>query len=119
MNEQPSFLEDLKQIVISYFEAKIKLYKISTYEKTAKVIAVLLSSILIASLSLILLLFLSISGGFFFGKLLNSNSLGFLLIFGGWAVLLIFIIIFRKKMERGITNKVIEQLIEKEEENDQ
>ena len=116
MNEQPSFFEELKLIIISYLESKVQLYKIGAYEKVAKVTAVLFSSMVVALLGFFLLFFLSISGGFFFGTLLNSNTLGFLIIFGIYLILFIFIVIYRKKLlEKYITDKVIEQLFEKEE----
>ncbi len=115
MSEQPSFFEELKQIIIAYFEAKVQLYRISAYEKVAKVMAVLFSSIVITILIFFLLFFLSISGGFYFAALLNSNALGFLIIFGLYVILLIFVIIYKKTiLEKYITNKVIEQLFEKE-----
>lgn len=115
MSDQPSFFAELKQLFVDYIEAKIQLYKIGAYEKIAKIIAVLFSSIIIALTAFFLLFFLSISGGFFFGKLLDSNALGFLIIFGIYFILLIILIIFRKKLlEKSIANKVIEQLFETE-----
>jgi hypothetical protein len=115
MNEQSSLFEELKQIIIAYFETKIQLYKIGAYEKIATVISVLFSSIIIALLSFFLIFFLSISGGFFFGELLKSNALGFLVIFGFYLVLFLVLIIFRKKLlEKHIADKVIEKLFEEE-----
>lgn len=116
MNEQPSFFKELKQFVIDYFEARIKLFKISAYEKIAKIIAVFFSSIIIVLLGFFLLLLLSISSGFYFGELLNNNALGFLIVFGIYLILFIILILFRKKLlEKFIIDKVIEQLFEKEE----
>ena len=118
MSQEPSFFDELKQIIIAYFEAKIQLYKIGAYEKIAKVTATLFSSIVITLLCFFMLFFLSISGGFFFGGLLNSNGLGFLIIFGIYVILLIFVIIYRKRLlEKYITDKVIEQLFEKGEDD--
>ncbi len=118
MSGQTSFFAELKQIAAAYFEAKIQLYKIAAYEKTAKITAVLFSSIIIALLGFFLLFFLSISGGFYFGSLLNNNALGFLIIFGIYVIVLVIIILFRKRLlENYITDKVIEQLFE-EEKND-
>lgn len=113
-SEQPSFFEDLKQLIISYFEAKLQLYKIDAYEKVAKVMAVLFSSIVITVLAFFLLFFLSISGGFYFAELLNSNALGFLIVFGFYVVLFILVVKYRKNiLEKYITDKVIEQLFDK------
>ncbi|MGZ4049692.1 MAG: phage holin family protein [Bacteroidia bacterium] len=115
MSEQPSFFKDLKKIILDYFEAKLKLYKIGAYEKIAKVTAVLFSSIVIALLGFFLLFFLSISAGFFFAGLFHSNTIGFLTVFGIYLILLIILIVFRKKiLEKYIADKVIEQLMEQE-----
>jgi hypothetical protein len=115
MSAQPSFFEELKQILISYFESRIQLYKIGAYEKIAKVMAVLFSSIVITILAFFMLFFLSISGGYYFATLLNSNALGFLIIFGLYVILLIIVIVYRKTiLEKYITDKVIEQLFDKE-----
>ncbi len=116
MSAEPSFFEEFKLIIVSYFEAKVQLYKIGAYEKIAKVTAILFSSIVITILGFFLLLFLSISGGFYFGTLLNSYALGFLIIFGVYVILFILVVIYRKKiLEKYITDKVIEQLFEQDE----
>jgi uncharacterized membrane protein len=116
MNEQNSIFSELKQLVIDYVESKIQLYRIGIYEKLAKIAAVLFSTLIITLLGFFLLLFLSMCGGFYFGGLLNSNALGFLLIFGIYFILFLVIIVFRKKLlEKYINDKVIEHLFEKEE----
>ena len=115
MSEQPSFYTELKQLVIEYIETKLKLFKIGAYEKIAKVTAVLFSSILIAFTSVFMFFFLNISCGFFFGELLHSNAYGFLVLFGIYFSVLLFLILFRKKLvEKFITNKIIQKLFEKE-----
>jgi len=115
MNEQPSFFVELKQLVIEYFESKQKLFKIDAFEKIAKISAVLFSSILIASTCGFMFFFLNISCGFFFGELLHSNAYGFLVMFGIYFMVLLFLILFRKILvEKFITNKIIQKLFEKE-----
>jgi len=116
MSEQPSFFQELKQLVIDYFEAKIQLYKIGAYEKIAAVTAVFFSSIIILLFGSFLLFFFCICLGFYIGELLNSNALGFLIVFGIYLLLFIMIILFRKKLlEKFIVDKVIESLFEKKE----
>lgn len=119
MNEKPSFFNESKQLISDYVEARIELFKITAYEKIAKVSAVLFSSLVIALAGFFVLLFLSISGGLYLGSLLHNNSLGFLIVAGIYILLLLFVIIFRKKLlEKQITDKVIEQLF-KNEDNDE
>jgi hypothetical protein len=115
MSDEPSFLNDLKQGVIDYLEAKAQLVRITAYEKIAKVTAILFSSIVVVLTAFFLLFFLSISGGFFFGNLFHSNSLGFLTIVGIYLILLVLIIVFKKNiLEKYIIDTVIKQLFEKE-----
>ena len=118
MSEQPSFFEELKQVVIAYFEAKIQLYKIGAFEKIAKISAVLFSTLFIAMIGFFFLFFLGITTGFFFGGLLNSNALGFLIITGFYFILFLVVFIFRKKiLEKFIVDKVIEKLFETEDDD--
>ena len=116
MSDQPSFFTELKQIIIDYFEAKIRLYKVSAYEKIARVTAVFFSSIILALLFFFTIFFLSIAGGFYFGELLKSNTLGFLIIFGVYVLALIIVMIYRKKLiEKPLIDKIIEQLFHESE----
>ena len=118
MSEQPSFFEGLKQIVTDYFEAKIQLYKIGAFEKIAKISAVLFSTLFIAVIGFFFLFFLGITTGFFFGGILNSNTLGFLIITGIYFILFLFFFIFRKKiLEKFIADKVIKKLFETEDDD--
>lgn len=120
MSEQPSYFEELKQLVSDYVDARIELLKINVYEKIAKVIAILFSSIVIVLLFFFLVLFLSISGGFYFGTLLNNNAMGFLLVFGIYLLILVLVMAFRKNLlEKYIIDKVINTLFEKEEPNNE
>lgn len=115
MSEQPSFYAELKQLIIEYLESKLKLFKIGAYEKIATVTATLSSSILIAFTFVFMFLCLNISCGFFFGELLHSNAYGFLVMFGIYFTVLLFLILFRKKLvEKFIANKIIQKLFEKE-----
>ena len=116
---ESSFFSEIKQLITDYSEARIALLKINVYEKIARVTAVLFSSIIIALVAFFLIFFLSISAGFYLGSLLNSNALGFLIVFGFYLILLVFILAFRKKLlEKYIIDRVIHTLFEKEESND-
>jgi|WetSurMetagenome_2_1015567.scaffolds.fasta_scaffold1619797_1 hypothetical protein len=115
MTEQQSFFAELKQLIIEYFESKLKLLKIGAYEKLAKITAVLVSSFLVAIVVLFMFFFLNIAGGFFFGELLHSNAYGFLVMFGIYFIVFLLLILFRKNLlEKFIINKIIQKLFEKE-----
>jgi cytochrome c biogenesis protein CcdA len=115
MSEQPSYFAELKQLIIEYFESKLKLLKIDSYEKIAKISAVFISSILIGIVILFMFFFLNIAGGFFFGELLHSNAYGFLAMFGIYFIVFLLLFLFRKNLlEKFIINKIIQKLFKKE-----
>jgi hypothetical protein len=118
-NESADFFQDLKVLLTDYLTAKLKLLKIDAYEKTAKIAAALFSSFMIAILAFMMLFFLSIALGFYFGSLFNSLGTGFLIVTGLYLVLLLPFIFFGKSMiEKSIINSTIEKLMEKEEEEE-
>lgn len=115
-HEPVDFFQELKVLVAEYLSARIQLLKFEIFEKTAKISAVLFSSLVIAMLGSLIVFFLSIALGFYLGSLLNSLGTGFLVVTGFYVLLLLPFIFFRKNwIEKTIVNKVIEQLMEKEE----
>lgn len=116
MHQQPvDFFKELKLLIKDYLSARLKLLKYDVYEKSAKVSAVLFTSFVIASLSFMMLFFLSISAGFYFGSLLNSNAAGFLIVSMLYILVLAFILIFKQIwIEKLIANKIIDALTNKD-----
>jgi vacuolar-type H+-ATPase subunit I/STV1 len=110
-------LTELKVMVTDYLSARLKLVKLDFYEKTAKVLASLFSSLVIAFLSGLLLLFLSITLGFYLGEVLKSTALGFLIVSGIYFLILLPVIFFgRNTIEKAIINRLLSKLNEKEKE---
>jgi hypothetical protein len=118
MEEEPkNFFQELKQLVTEYLAARMKLLKYEVYEKSAKIAATLFSSLVTFLLTCMVLFFLSISVGFYVGSLLNSYGAGFLIVTGFYFVLLLPFLLARKSLiEKRIIDRIIEKLMEKEEE---
>ncbi|MEI6275054.1 MAG: phage holin family protein [Prolixibacteraceae bacterium] len=115
-HESVDFFQDLKELVTDYMTARLKLLKIEVFEKTAKISASLFSSFLITLLVLMILFFLSIALGFYFGSLFNSYGTGFMIVTGLYLLLLIPFLFFGKRtIEKIIVNRMIDQLTENEE----
>ena len=115
--EPDDFFQELRLLVTDYLSARIRLFKYEVYEKTAKISAALFSSFVIAMLAFLLLFFLSIALGFYFGSLFNSIGTGFLVVAGFYLVLLVpFIFLRKNRIEKLIIDRLIEQLVEEEEE---
>ena len=114
--EAVDFFLELKVLMTDYLAARIKLLKLEVFEKTAKITATLFSSLVIAMLASLMLFFLSIALGFYFGAVFDSYGTGFMLVTGLYLLLLVPFILFRKSLiEKFIINRLIEQLTEKEE----
>jgi len=114
--EHDQFFQEVKQMVADYLSARIQLLKYDIYEKSAKLSATLFSSLVIAMLASMMLLFLSLALGFYLGSVFDSYGAGFLVVTGIYlAMLLPFILLRKSWIEKTIINRIIEQLTEKEE----
>lgn len=115
-HEPVDFFQELKVMVTDYLAARLKLLKLDIYEKTAKIAASMFSAFVIVLLAMLVMLFLSISLGFYLGDLFGNTGTGFLAVTGIYLILLVPFIFFRKKwIEKIIVNRVLDQLTEKEE----
>jgi hypothetical protein len=120
MNEKSPVISELKQLITEYFDARLKLIKLETFEKIAKVTAVLFSSLVVALLGFFLLFFLSMSLGFYLGKVFESMALGFLAVTVLYLILFVLVLIMKKDLlEEFLIERIIGELTKKEEEDEQ
>lgn len=111
-NSDDFFLR-LKEDLTNYIQLRIELFKVTTYEKIARVTASLFSGLILGALFFFVVVFASISAGFYFSALTGSTIKGFGIITGIYFLLLMVMIIFRKQLfEKIIINKMIEILFE-------
>lgn len=115
MVEQQNSFQELKTMLTDYIEARIKLFKLELFEKTAKVSAALFASVLMMMLAFFLLLFLSLSAGFYIGASLGSYGTGFLIVTGVYTIIFGVVVLVKKNtLEKYIVNRVISELTRKE-----
>lgn len=120
MNEKSPVISELKQLITEYFDARLKLIKLETFEKIAKVTAVLFSSLVVALLGFFLLFFLSMSLGFYLGKVFESMALGFLAVTVLYLILFVLVLIMKKDLlEDLLIERIIGELTKKEEDDEQ
>jgi ABC-type bacteriocin/lantibiotic exporter with double-glycine peptidase domain len=120
MNEKSPVISELRQLITEYFDARLKLIKLETFEKIAKVTAVLFSSLVVALLGFFLLFFLSMSLGFFLGKVFDSMALGFLSVTGLYLILFMLVMFMKKDlMENFLVERIIGELTKKEDDDEQ
>ena len=107
------FFFKLKEELTTYVHLRLELFKVSSYEKIAKVTASLFSGLILIVLAFFVIVFASICAGFYFSALTSSNITGFGIIAGIYMLLLVIIIVFRKQLfEKMFVNKMIEILFE-------
>lgn len=119
MNEKSPVVSELRQLITEYFDARLKLIKLETFEKIAKVTAVLFSSLVVALLGFFLLFFLSMSLGFYLGKVFDSMALGFLSVTGLYLILFMLVLFMKKDLlEKFLIERIIGELIKKEDDDE-
>lgn len=120
MNEKSPIIGELRQLITEYFDARLKLVKLEAFEKIAKVTAVLFSSLVVALLAFFLLFFLSMSAGFYLGKIFDSLALGFLTVTGLYLILFVMVMLMKKDLlENILIERIIGELTRKEGEDEQ
>ena len=104
-------IEDAKE----YTMHQIELLKLTLAERYAFFASEIVSKVIIGSFLILFLFFISVSGGLFFGELLNNDALGFLIIA---LIYLVFTLIlhFGQKtlLKRKIVDKTIKKIFEDE-----
>ncbi len=120
MNEKSPIISELRELITEYFDARLKLIKLETFEKIAKVTAVLFSSLVVALLGFFLLFFLSMSAGFYLGKIFDSLALGFLSVTGLYLILFALVLFMKKDLlENFLIERIIGELTKKEDNDEQ
>ena len=120
MNEKSPVISELRQLITEYLNARLKLIKLEAFEKTAKVTAVLFSSLVVALLGFFLLFFLSMSLGFYLGKVFDSMALGFISVTGLYLILFVLVLLMKKDLlENLLIERIIGELTKKEEDDEQ
>jgi len=111
------FTESRKELE-QYVQDRMLLLKLQATEKTARLIAMLFSGLLVSLLSLFLLLFLSIMAGYYFATLTGSMYAGFGLVAAFYLLLLILVIVTRKWYAKKIIDAVISVVFDKDEDDE-
>jgi hypothetical protein len=103
----------LKKELIEYVELRSQLARISTYEIISKSGASLISALALVIFIFFFLFFMYLALGFYLSNVLDSFYKGFGLIALFYFILILFFLLLRKKyIERPIANKIIENLSE-------
>lgn len=107
------FFSSYKNLLTDYIEERMELAQLSAVEKTAILTAKLSFAAMVLAFGLFALFFINILFALFLGDLLNSRTLGFLIIVCFYLVLILLTFMLRKKIEGPIMNMVVKQIMSK------
>lgn len=102
--------ENLSNDAKVYLESELAYYKLDAYKKLIKATSFILRFIVIVSVFLVLLSFLSLALGLWLGEIFNHYYLGFLIIAGVYLILFILLLLFGKRFITGRVLKIFNHI---------
>src|SRR5258706_10146297 len=106
--EKQSFFEETQEMVEDYVSNRLQLLKLQTAEKSSKLISLLLTVLVMALLSFFILLFLSMTLGYYLAQKTGSLFTGFEIVAIFYVLLLVVVLYLRKRyLDKYISNTVI------------
>lgn len=99
---------ELKDDVWAYVELKLELLKLSTYERTGKVIALLSYGLILLFSAFFAIVFIFLALGFLLGDLLSSFGAGFGIVAVLYILFVGIIIMNRGRISTKVLNEVID-----------
>ncbi len=100
-------LEEIKETLFKYFETRIDLFKIETRDRIERAVVMAVYAALTLSIALVIFILAIILLGTFLNKWLNSDYLGYLILFGFFVLKLILWIVFREKFINLIRSLIV------------
>ena len=94
-------LEDIQENMQAYIESSLAYYKLWGFKVAMKSTTLALKFFLIAICLMIGLLFISVAGALAIGKLLDSYTLGFLIVAGIYLILAFLLFLIKDKIVEG------------------
>jgi len=107
-------IDNTRKDIKDYIEVKIDLIRLHTAENLSRIFSSTPNTAVIGYLLFFVLLFLSFAAGYWFGSLLDSNELGFLLVAVFYLIILVIFLIFRKRIiEKPIIKAIMKLMFPK------
>ncbi|MEM9889200.1 MAG: phage holin family protein [Bacteroidota bacterium] len=112
-NNQTDFLEEVGRFnayAQSYLKDQVEYAKIRIAEESIKTVSGVVHAIILSLLALLLVVFLSVVGGLYLGKILENYVLGFLIVSVFYLLLIVSYLIFKRRL---VANPIAKILISK------
>lgn len=91
-------VDELTNSLKQYVGTSAELFKLEAIEHSANISSKMISSMVIGITFLLLLVFGSFGLSFYLAEYFNSHFVGFFIVAGGYLVLGLFLLIFRKRL---------------------
>jgi len=109
--EEKSFTKKLYDQVEEYAKTSVELYKLKAINTFADLFASVSTGFILGVIYFLILFFISIGLGFYFGELFGKWHYGFFAVAGIYAIIAVFIYIYRIKcLKEKINNYIIRQI---------
>ncbi len=107
-------IDNMKKDIQDYLEIKFDLIRLQIAESLSRILSSVINMVILCFLLALILFFLSFSAAYYFSSLLHSNELGFLCVTGFYGLILLFFIIFRKRIiERPVIKAMVKLIFSK------
>lgn len=117
--QKQGFFEETQDMVEEYVSNRLQLLKLQATEKSAKLVALMFTGLIMALLFFFILLFVSIMAGYFFAEKTGSTYAGFGIVAGFYILVLGIIMLLRKKyIDKFISNLVVKIFFDTTEDDD-
>jgi ABC-type glycerol-3-phosphate transport system permease component len=118
-DKKPGFFEDTQDLLEAYISNRMQLIKMQTAEKSAKLVSLIFTGLVIVLLSFFILLFVSIMAGYFFAELTHSQFYGFGIVAAFYVILLGVVLYLRRRfLNKYISDLVVKIFFESTDEDD-
>ena len=113
MESPKKLIEELIETGEDYGKTTLELIKLKTIDKTSDLVSNLVSWIVILIFAVMFFTLINIAIALWIGNLLASNSKGFFIVAGFYALLMIFFWIFRQSLvKKPANNSMVKQLLD-------
>lgn len=89
---------ELRENLQEYIQARVSYYALLAFEKSSRLLTVLLNAWVVSACILLALLFLSASAAIYLGRLWGALELGLLAVGGFYILLALFFFLFRNRL---------------------
>ncbi len=112
-------IENIRKDIMEYVEVRLDLIRLHTAESISRLLSQVATFAVIGYLLFLILLFMSLGAALYFGAIFNSNILGFFSVaLFYFLVLIIFLILRKKIIERPVIQSMVKMFFPKFSDNE-